>query len=593
MLLPKECRYRLCETVEGSPQPVPGKAGPGYPVLEYFGYDPVSKKFVAIGFWHASAGSSGPQLNSLRQRLDTGKRLKHSGIARLFEHGATPNEGWYYVRELVEGESFLEYLKRNPDLPSETLGVLLLQLAEAISYLTDFPRLLSSLKLSDFSVTLDRGIFPGVRLSDYGLSREDQPMSDFQIADSWCRKIASLHCTLMEGATVNDADSGEINHPIYSPALDLLKKKSGVDAILHLRDFGQKIREAAGFPGDLGARIPVEIRRIQKVGQVGIGPLQKLVFESGELEAAISERFVLRPDAVRFSYSPFNLSAAKAEDPEDKVQLYILPPERLFEETIVESLNRKMFDSYLKTHPNGVRVRSFGCEYDYTLIVSERFSGFPLPSLQARRTQFSVRDAMAIAQQLDRILYHFESAEFDLGELNPWQIEIFFESEASENIPGLIENTEIRNWPAWDLKLRVEPPAEAFVESFYSPWSYLVQKFDGKTFPALIAWLLDSDRFEWALSAGLEKSEPLSWNPFLDSLLTSAIRYFDPSEPSHRSGLIKLVKSIFEKDNLIAFNEEAALEDGWDFREAFATENGSELENRLLRVGVNKPDFDS
>jgi len=417
-------------------------------------------------------------------------------------------------------------------------------------------------------------------------------MSDFQIADAWCRRIAGLHSGLLQNLPVDEILDKNFANEVYAVSLKALKKKSGVDAILHLRDLGNVIREVAEFTGGVGSRIPVELRRIQKVGQVGIGPLQQLVFESGELEASINERFMLRPDAVRFSYSPFNLSAVKSENIEDKVQLYILPPERLFEETIVETLNRKMFDSYLKSHPNGVRVRSFGCEIDYTLIVSERFCGFPLPSLQARRTQFSVRDAMAIASQLDRILFHFESAEFALGELNPWQIEIFFESEDPENIPTLIEKTEIRNWPAWDLKLRVEPPAEAFVESYYSPWSYLVGKFEGKTFPALIAWLLDSDRFEWALSAGLEKSEPLSWNPFLDSLLNSAIRYFDPDVPAHRAGLIQLVKSIFEKDNLIAFNEDAALEEGWDFREACIPGTGSELENRLLRMGVNKPNFD-
>jgi len=507
MRLSPDSSFQLCVDGEGNPQVLSRRDGETLSG-DYFGFEPESRKFVRVRLIESRRSDSDGG-RSRRQRLEQWADVRHAGIARVLEVADAPDGGCYVVTEFVEGEPILDYLERNRDLPSEMAGAILLQLFDVVAYLADHPRLLSLVEIEDFSVTLENGVFPGVRLTEMAENREENPLGDHELADRWVCRFAELHEFMRAEDVRTRLGVGEMMEgdvpidPAYRVVREEMASKPGVDAILLLKEMGGVIRRVAGLEGELGARIPGELRSLRSLGQAPSGPLQRLIFASGKLNEAIAEQFELHPMVERFAYSPFLVPAAK-KDSGEEVQLYILPPERLFDEAIVERLTRKMFDTYLKSHPNGVRVRFFTCEHDYSLVVGERFAAIPLPALLARRVRFSPREALTVARQFDRVLAHFESASFPVGTWNPWQIELFFQQEDLDGAKALVASREaVGDWPAWDLKFRVEPPAEAFVGSHHSPWSYLLRRLGGKCFPALLVWLLDGDRFEWALSAGL------------------------------------------------------------------------------------------
>ncbi len=561
MELPCDSRFRLCETTDGSWQLL--RAGEQW--MSYLGFDPDRRRFVCVSFSSGAEKQGFGGEPAALQRLEGIEKVAHPTIGRIFESGRTEFGNSYCVYEFVEGESLLDYLRRNPDLPDDLLGCLLLDLADALEVLAEFPRFLSCIEVDDFLVTLDRGIFPGLRLGRFGLNREDQPVSDFQLAERWMGVTAGIQLAMKEGGDPSRNREDTPDHSAYAELRAGLQKKSGVDAILHLKELNFAIQEVAGIQRKAGHSIAVTHRKLRHIKQVAVGPLQKLLFENDKLASVLEEKFEIRKGDIRYGVSPFMIPASILGESNqgDIVHLYLLPPERLFEESFIEPLNRKMFDGYLKSHPNGVRGRSLTCEKDFTILVADRFEGLPLPSLQARRSRFSRADTLAIVRQLDRILGQFESARFPFMKLSPWQIEIYFESAGPGEIPDLIENIPLQEWPAWDIKLRVEAPAEVFIEPACSVWSHLIRRFQGRSFPAIVVWLLEGDRFEWVLRNGNPKEEPLSWNPHLEQCLTAAASEFDDADASHRERLIQYVTEVFEKPGY-PFNELAV--DGKFFR---------------------------
>ncbi len=550
MELPPDRRFRLCETSDGSWQLL--RTGEQW--VTYLGFDPESRIFVCISFSSGKESRGFGGECAVFQRVEGVAGVRHPAIGKIHEFGETSFGNAYCISEFVEGEPLLEYLKRNSDLSDDLLACILLDLADALGVLAEYPRFLSCVEPNDFLVTLDRGIFPGLCLGRLGLNREDQPASDYQLAERWTRITAGIHMAMREGRDPSQLQNkAREQHPRYEELVKTLNRKSGVDAILHLKELNRAICEVANLCGDPGHSVSVKHRKLCHIKQVPIGPLQKILFGNGELNTLLQENYEIRKEDIRFGVSPFTIPTSSQNDTggEEKnsgsFHLYLLPPERLFEESFIEPLNRKMFDGYLKSHPNGVRARSLICEKDFTLIVADRIEGLPLPSLQARRSRLSSDDALVIVRQLDRVLGQFESARFPLGRLNPWQIEVYFESIGPDEIPDLIDKTEIQDWPNWDLKLRVEASAETFVEPANSAWSHLIKRFCGRSFPAIFTWLLEGDRFEWALRNGNAFDEPLSWNPYLEKCLQATALEFDDADPSHREYLMAYISEIYDR----------------------------------------------
>jgi len=550
MQLPSGSRFRLCETSDGSWQLL--RAGEKW--VTYLGFDPESRGFVSVSFSSGIENRAfGQEDNAIFQRLEGIINIEHPTVGKVHDIGESSFGNSYCVAELVEGEPLFEYLTRNPDLPEDLLACILLDLADALGILAKFPRFLSCVEPNDFLVTLDRGIFPALRLGRFGLNRSDQPASDFQLAERWMQWTAGIHMAMREGKNPADSREQGQQHPRYAELESNLNRKSGVDAILHLKELNSAIREVADIGGEPGYAVPIKHRKLSHIKQAAYGPIQEFLYQNSDLESLIQEKFECLKNEIRYGVSPFLIPAAKRmeeggqEKTGEAVQLYLLPPERLFEESVIDPLNRKMFDGYLKSHPNGVRVRSLICESDFILLVADRFEGLPLPCFQARRAKFSSGDALAVVRQLDRVRCQFESARFPLGRLSPWQVELYFESAGPEDIPDLIEKTPIEDWPAWDLKLRVEAPAETFVEPVFSAWSHLIGRFQKRSFPAIFVWLLEGDRFEWDLRNSNAADEPLNWNPNIANFLEEAAMEFNEFDPAHRSQLIEYFSRIFER----------------------------------------------
>lgn len=47
---------------------------------------------------------------------------------------------------------------------------------------------------------------------------------------------------------------------------------------------------------------------------------------------------------------------------------------------------------------------------------------------------------------------------------------------------------DLREWPAWDIKIRVERPAESFLsDPLNRSWWYVKERLLAKSFPAILA----------------------------------------------------------------------------------------------------------
>ncbi|NNE90078.1 MAG: hypothetical protein HKN23_00375 [Verrucomicrobiales bacterium] len=578
MKLPDSSRFVLCRCSDGSPQRLTVDCDKSL-LSGFLGYDPDARRFVEVVFSHPGRIQKTLVKFSLPQRIETAARVKHPNIATILETGMLTAKdyenaetdgqepGPYYVAEFVEGERLPEYLERCRSLNKQISTSLVLQLADVISALVDHPRLLSSVTLDDFAVSLEQGQYLRLRLTDFGFERDEEPGGDLELAAQWIRAIGSIHHRILNGRSMptklEDSDS---TFPCGSPFGRLLKRienLSGSAAVRTLKGIKAQVMAASGLSDAAGNHLTPEFRSISKDSECPIGPLQRLLRGGEEFKEMVEEKFELEGQDDSPGLSPFQIPARlPAKDGEEKadldsakrresrVTLHILPPERLLEHNGMQTLNEKMRDPYLKKHPCAVRTRSLYCETDFSIVVSERLSGFPLPVLLANKGRLEPIDAIDVLWQIDRALTHFECSDFEFSDFHPWQIELHFRKETPDQIRKFLTRAPVSNWPAWEAKLRVERPTEAFTESSHSPWRHLFDRVDRKAFPALAVWLMESDRFEWALTTGNEDREPLSWNPQFNQLIEAAIGFYDPANPRHRKRMIDLIAEIFGTEKL-------------------------------------------
>lgn len=568
MKLPNSSRFIFCECSDGSPQALSAAVDTSV-MAGYLGFDPLNHQFVEINFCHLSRANSTAVKNGLRQRIEAATHVKHPNIATILESGTFEaddgsDENPYFISEFVEGERLTDYLNRVKSLKRQLCTSIALQLAETIAALVDYPRLLSAIELDDFAVSLDQGQFLKVRLTDFGFEREETPKGDMQLALQWVRAVGAIHQRILDGRGVPTtlAEMGRTNDHgnIFNGLLKRIEHQSGAQAARTLKGLKPHVLSASGLSESALNYLDPEFRSINRQSDAPVGPLQTLIMEGEEYKETFAARFTPIIDKSCFSFSPFRpLARLKSQHNDARendsakakaalVTLTILPPERLLDHQGTQMLNRKMSDSYLKAHPSSLRTRFLLCESDFTFVVSERFSGISLPTLMAHRGSLDPRDALELIGQIDRALTHFESSDFGMHDFSPWQIDLYFEDVPPDELKKCLSRAPLANWPAWDVKIRVEKPTESFIESACSPWRYLYDRLDQKTFPALMLWLTESDRFDWALTIGNEDREPFSWNPQINSLMDSAIQFFDPKEPKHRKRMLDLLHEIFEKE---------------------------------------------
>ena len=104
-------------------------------------------------------------------------------------------------------------------------------------------------------------------------------------------------------------------------------------------------------------------------------------------------------------------------------------------------------------------------------------------------------------------------------------------------------------WPAWEISLRVERPAEMFLAGeTTTAWTWVRTRFDGKFFPALVAWMLEWKRLQWAARSGSLAREPLSWDDRLLSLFEAARLHLDPARAPQREKFLAFFEECLALD---------------------------------------------
>ncbi len=530
MLESKEIHALFCLQATGEKEVVVRPGDETSDGKAYLAFDNQLSRFVTIDKFPNSLSRA--KIPSIEQRIRLASQIVHPNLPFLIDYGRTLDNEVFVISEFIEGEPLFNYLQRDKDLPGEVVAGIILQICDALNSLKRAPRLLASIDLSDFWVCLDRGRLLSVRLGHYGLGRDETPIGDFALLEKWIRAIVALHRKF--------AKPGDITYP---PAYEEILNEAS-NQLLFLDDLPRiklAVLRSMNLSADIAVRFPAEMRAITSISQVPAGLMFQMMARENQLTEMLNERFEPNPKHISTEFSPFSLHVAKPADernPREPVSIYLIPPERLFVDNIIEPVHRKMFDSYLKSHPAGFRIRSLSCESHFTYLTTTCYEGFPLTTLQASRSLLRGRDALELMRRIHETLEHFENANFDLGMLNPWQIQICFEeTEATINARDLMTVIPFAEWPTWSIKIRVEKPAETFVESCLSTWQYIARRMKNKDFPALLVWMLEQERFEWALSIGVEVAdqEPLSWNPRLDALFISALEYLDHTNPLQRA----------------------------------------------------------
>ncbi|MCB1234281.1 MAG: hypothetical protein KDM91_04345 [Verrucomicrobiae bacterium] len=557
MNFPESSPYRLGLDPDGQAQKLFEQPGGG---AGFLGFDTQSVRLVEIRKPGGSETASYARFQSLKERVNLASGLRHPRIAGVLDAGEDEAGDYFYVTEFVEGERLGDYLARAPKLPPLAGLRLVLQLAEAAVFLSDHPRLASAVCLDDFAVVLERGCFLSLRLTDLGFEREEKPVADGELAVRWIEMAGRLLQAVLEGGSLPAPGADEAAKPLHGPLaamLENLRRQPGPVAIHELKSLKKTLIRAAGLR-EMPAR--PDAGGIPNSDFLPRGPLCRLCCESAELEDTVEDHWrLIHEDFCPDGDTPFALRAKPArrhgrlESRPERIDLRILPPERLLGHCGLGAVNRKMSHAYLREHPNVVRTRSLVCTEDFTLVAAEGVRGFSLMTLAAQRGTFTPREAMLLLLQVDRLHAHFEGVNFEMPALDPWRVLFHFGEASGDRVRVLARQTPVTEWEAPVVKLRVETITDAVVDSAGSAWRYLLDRLNGKPFTALAAWLMEGERFDRLLAEGLADGEPLSDSAELDDLLRKAAHYLDESDPMQRRKFRELLEDCLLRQPSAAF----------------------------------------
>lgn len=473
-------------------------------------------------------------LNSVRQRFELGQQLPVSGALLKSIQIEDENRGEILAGS-IEGEPFSVYVRRTRPRLRITLGLLRNMVAQ-LRELTRAPRLLSNSVPDDFLVRSRHGVSLETELHPvFPVLREEESKSDFEIACFWGEYVAGVYGAARDGweKEVSDYDPST-----QRPFRKLLKAmRSGRE--LGMGDALEELERCLRRETDA---LRPSTDRIGDLPAAPLGPVRTFLMES--LSVEYPEKLARdggSPGAVTVA-SPFVLPLKSDPGGEIDRQGALLPPEGWFGESLIQEVNRKMAIPFLSQHPNTLRTRALLCEEDFTLVISDLCSGMPLPALLELKGGVETGEALRIAAKIRRALDQFDSAELQFELQSPWQIEIYLLREAGHAGWKAIVSKPCPEWPVWDIRIRVEFPTEAILEpSENSSWPFLLKRLRGKAFPALLAWMLEWRRLEWAVRERALEREPISWDKRFASLFEAASDHFEPFNPSHRERLLDLV----------------------------------------------------
>lgn len=442
-----------------------------------------------------------------------------------------------------EGEPFLDYLARVPALSERVAWRLCLELIAWLKALIPVPRLLSNVDPTDFLVQARDGIVLSMGFCPvFCLLREETPLSDYRIARLWSERLAIIHAYLK---------GGRKGTPLGGSAAD---NKAFRTLFKHFdvgkdRTLGERLDEVAAI-------FRSEHEAASKGGTGPEAPLDRGQFPTGPLARLLARRAV-ESDPSRFAgkggksggggggtavFSAYRIDRV-GSDPAAVRMAHLLPPESWFEASLIEPLNRRLSHPYLKAHHHCPRIRSVYCDEHLSLLVGDPAEAIPLPSLLSARGSLATGDLLLVLGKLHRALAQFESAGYDAGLISPWQVELRLETGVIHPGWKSLLAMEVAAWPAWEVLVRVERPAECFLPGeTTSAWSGVRRLLEGKYFPALVAWMLDWKRFQWAARAGALDAEPITWDERLRPLFEAARDHLDPAQGAQREKFLALLE---------------------------------------------------
>lgn len=472
-------------------------------------------------------------LPSVQQRFDLAVSLPASGFLlstlRISEGGDCQ-----LLAEALEGEPLPCYLSRVSPSFRKTLS-LIRDLVSSLREISGALRLLSNLVSSDFLVKSRNGVSLEVAVHPaFLILREEVTKTDFEIACFWVEYVARVHAAAKDGWSKPVADYDPLALRTFRRLLKSLHRGKEMNLSEAIDELERCVRR------ELDSLRP-GLHPANEEAILPLGPLQSALVEEVRLEypAMLSENFSKGEGG---KVSPFVAKLQPDPSVDGERSGILLPPEGWFENSLVQSVNRKMASPFLSSHPNTMRIRSLFCEEAFTLLVVDATPSIPLPALIELKGGLEAADALRIGEKTRRALDQFDSAGFEFEVETPWQIEIYFlrENEIA-NWKDLI-STSCRDWPVWEVRIRVEVPTESLFElPERSSWLFVLNRLEGKVFPSLIAWMLEWRRFEWASKRGVIEREPISWDRRFDSLFKAAGSYFEPGQPAHRERLLSLL----------------------------------------------------
>ncbi len=491
-----------------------------------------------IAFCHAADSCQHGYLDSVKQRRDLFSRLSWPFLSDSLQSRGESNETLTIVYPAIEGESLLSYLERVPGLAEETRFQLALDLLACLNCLAAVPRLLSNVELDDFFVIAKDGVMLTLRFCPiFSVIREEESKSDYQIAGKWLEILAQLHQFGKSGGRAVFRTSPVLGGKAFKT---LFKEwKSGRDC--PLRD-----RVAAMvhvFTSELGRNSATRRRRGRLLGEGSHpeGPLS--VFLNEKLVLAHPESSI-QPKAERDAvvwFSPFLAKVSSGADSLDRFA-YLFPADHWFDHSVVDSVNRRLSHPFLKSHHNGIRVRSVFCDENLTVLVTDPSLGIPLPALLSLYGGIPAGELLLLAGKLHRALAHFDSADFSLVINSPWQIEIHRETDVAPVDWTLLVGIPLSRWPPWEIKIRVERPPETLSNrETQLAWNHIYDRLSQKFFPALCNWILDWERFEVAAEQGSLASLPLSPDGQLEALFLAAGEHLENGNTKHREKFLDLI----------------------------------------------------
>lgn len=484
-------------------------------------------------------------LDSIKQRHGQWSSVKSLSVKSAVHCEGGDSREWKFASHVPDAVSFIGYLSRVPALPERIAWRLCLEWIAWIKAMASVPRVLSNVDPSDFLVHARDGIVLSITFCPvFCLIREEAPLSDYRIARLWTERFALLHSYLK---------GGRKGSPLRGTPTD----NKAFRALFKRFDIGQD-RSLTERLDEVASIFRAEEESAIKGERGGAGPIDPQCLPQGPLARLLVTRAVAS-DPARFTaatnppkagsgnmetpvFTAYRIGMTASTQSPARVG-YLLPPESWFDLSLIDPLNRRLSHSFLKAHHHCLRIRSVYCDEHLTLLVGDPGDGIPLPSMMAAREGITSKDLLLVLGKLHRALAQFESAGYDAELISPWQLELHLEAGVLHPGWKSLLAMEVSDWPAWEVIVRVERPAECFLPGeTTSAWGAVEGLLRGKFFPALAAWMYDWKRFQWAARAGALENEPITWDERLRPLFDAARDHLDPLQGTQREKFLALLE---------------------------------------------------